>query len=117
MVAEKPSIAKSISESLGKNVSSRKGVSKICTVYEFEGSFFGDSVTFVVTSVCGHIFSTDFPRQYNNWDSVEPVELYDIDTIKVESPTKGGSIIKHLQQEAYSCTYLVLWLDCDREGC
>lgn len=23
---------------------------------------------------------------------------------------------KHLQQEARGCEYLVLWLDCDREG-
>ena len=116
MVAEKPSIAKSMSDALGHNITQRKGVSKICTVYEFSGTFFGDAVTFVVTSVCGHIYSTDFPRQYNNWDSVDPLELYDVDTIKVESPSKGGSIVKHLQQEAHSCTYLVLWLDCDREG-
>ena len=25
-------------------------------------------------------------------------------------------VCKHLQQEARSCTHLVLWLDCDREG-
>ena len=25
-------------------------------------------------------------------------------------------VCKHLQQEAKGCTYLVLWLDCDREG-
>lgn len=116
MVAEKPSIAKSISEALGSNLNIRKGVSKICSVYEYSGTFFGDPCTFVVTSVCGHIFSADFPKQYNNWKSVEPIELYDIDTVKVENNTKGGSIIKHLQHEANSCSYLVLWLDCDREG-
>lgn len=25
-------------------------------------------------------------------------------------------VCKHLQQEARGCSYLVLWLDCDREG-
>ena len=116
MVAEKPSISRSITEALGKNSSQRRGISKVCPVYEYSGSFFGDSCTYVVTSVCGHIFSTDFPRQYNNWESIDPGELYDIPTIKVETASKGGSIVKHLQQEASSCTYLVLWLDCDREG-
>lgn len=29
---------------------------------------------------------------------------------------KGGSIVKHLKSLAKRCTYLVLWLDCDREG-
>ena len=66
MVAEKPSIAKSISEALGRNFNQRKGVSKICSEYEYEGTFFGDPLTYVVTSVCGHIYSTDFPKQYNN---------------------------------------------------
>lgn len=116
MVAEKPSIAKSISDALSSNHTKRSGVSKVCPVYEFKGSFFGESVQFIVTSVCGHIFSRDFPRQYNNWESIDPLELYDVDTVKVETASKGGSIIKHLQNEANGCTYLVLWLDCDREG-
>ena len=116
MVAEKPSIARSISEALGSHPNSRRGISKICPVYEFPGIFFGDPCTFIVTSVCGHLFSADFPRQYNNWESIDPIELYDIDTVKVENQSKGGSLLKHLQQEATGCSYLVLWLDCDREG-
>jgi DNA topoisomerase-3 len=116
MVAEKPSIAKSIADALGSNYSKRSGISKVCPVYEYKGSFFGEQVFFLVTSVCGHLYSRDFPRQYNNWESIDPLELYDVDTVKVETPTKGGSLIKHLQHEANSCTYLVLWLDCDREG-
>lgn len=116
MVAEKPSIAKSISEALGRNLTQKRGISKVCPIYEFSGTFFNEPATFIVTSVCGHLYSTDFPRQYNNWDSIDPLELYDVDTIKVETPGKGGSIVKHLQQEAHGCSYLVLWLDCDREG-
>ena len=40
MVAEKPSIAKSITESLaGKNFTNRKGKSKFCPIFEFFGEF------------------------------------------------------------------------------
>jgi len=29
-----------------------------------------------VTSVTGHVFSTDFPSEYENWDAVDPVALF-----------------------------------------
>ena len=29
-----------------------------------------------MTSVCGHVFSLDFPAKFNNWDRVDPNELY-----------------------------------------
>ncbi|CAG9310955.1 unnamed protein product [Blepharisma stoltei] len=117
MVAEKPSIAKSIAEALGgNNVEKRQGASKICPVYEYNGRFFDEPAHFIVTSVAGHLFSTDFPKRFNNWNEVDPISLYDAETLKIETSMKGGNLIKHLQNEAKRCKYLVLWLDCDREG-
>jgi hypothetical protein len=70
MVAEKPSIAKAISEALSNGRSrSRRGVSKFCQVHEFHGDFFGQKAFFKVTSVTGHIYVADFPTEYQDWRS------------------------------------------------
>jgi len=77
MVAEKPSIAKSISEALSNNrYKSRKGVSKFCPVNEFSGAIFGYNAWFRVTSVAGHVYSTDFPREYQDWKKHDPADLF-----------------------------------------
>eukprot|EP00927_Polykrikos_kofoidii_P056414 TRINITY_DN50530_c0_g1_i1.p1 TRINITY_DN50530_c0_g1~~TRINITY_DN50530_c0_g1_i1.p1 ORF type:complete len:861 (-),score=130.51 TRINITY_DN50530_c0_g1_i1:243-2825(-) len=115
MVAEKPSIAQTLAEALcGKgHPSSRKGVSM--PVHEYEGDFYGQRAWFKVTSVAGHVYEVDFPPAMNNWDRTDPLELYAADIIKKESNEKA-QIPRHLQKEAKGCSYLVLWLDCDREG-
>lgn len=40
---------------------------------------------------------------------------FDAPTVRRES-NPGARICEHLKSEARSCTHLVLWLDCDREG-
>jgi DNA topoisomerase-3 len=67
-----------------------------------------------VTSVTGHVFSTDFPASYQNWDAVDPAELFGAPVL--HAPEGKGGIVKHLEREARGMDYLVLWLDCDREG-
>ena len=112
MVAEKPSIANSLAAHLAPG-GLDGGYRGSPPVHEFAGKFRGKSVTFVVTSVVGHIFSIDFPQQYSNWDTVDPVTLF---TAPVHKKAEKGHIVKHLQELATGCEYLVLWLDCDREG-
>lgn len=68
-----------------------------------------------ITSTVGHIYSLDFPSQYSNWEAVEPISLFDAETIKKESETSSkANIVQHLKQEAKNVDYVVLWLDCDR---
>jgi DNA topoisomerase-3 len=57
----------------------------------------------------------DFPEQYRSWRSVDPVELFSLPVHKVVPEDKRG-IESTLQQEARRCDWLILWLDCDREG-
>uniref|UniRef100_F6ST44 DNA topoisomerase n=2 Tax=Ciona intestinalis TaxID=7719 RepID=F6ST44_CIOIN len=86
-----------------------------CPVHEFTGKFKGETVRFKVTSVCGHVMSIDFEGKYNNWEKVDPGELFSAPTIKKEANPKLN-IIKFLEKEARDADYIVLWLDCDREG-
>lgn len=68
-----------------------------------------------MTSVCGHVMSLDFIGKYNNWDRVDPVELFSCPTEKKEAAAKL-KMPHFLSQEARGCDYLILWLDCDKEG-
>ena len=81
MVAEKPSLARSLAEILShKQFTRRKSICNACDVYEFNGSFPSGGkrgasfpARFKMTSVCGHVMSLDFQPQYNKWDQVDPV--------------------------------------------
>ena len=112
MVAEKPSICNSIAQHLAPG-GLDGGYRGSPPVHEFEGTFRGKPVTFVVTSVVGHVFSIDFPQAYQNWDTVDPASLF---SAPVTKKAEKGHIVKHLQELAVGVEYLVLWLDCDREG-
>lgn len=113
MVAEKPSIALSIASALSHGqMTTRRGATE---VHEFDGMFLGFHAHYRVTSVIGHVFSVDFPASYQDWAATDPLDLFQAPILKAESNPKAR-IAKHLSQEARACGYLVLWLDCDREG-
>lgn len=68
-----------------------------------------------MTSVCGHVLGVDFTSKYNNWDRVDPVELFSCPIEKKEA-APNLKMPAFLAQEAIGCDTLVLWLDCDKEG-
>ena len=79
MVAEKPSLARSLAEILSRrNCRRRKSLCNACDVYEFEGVFPADGqlAAFKMTSVCGHVMSLDFLPKFNKWDQIDPVSSY-----------------------------------------
>ena len=65
MVAEKPSIAESIAKALSGG--SAKGFKTSVPVYSYRGKFRGKPSNIKVTSVAGHVYTTDFPKKYQNW--------------------------------------------------
>ncbi len=71
-------------------MSSRRSVA--CNVFEYSGKFMGQEAKFKVTSVMGHVYSLDFPKEYNNWGAVDPVELYDSPVVKLEANPKVFSV-------------------------
>lgn len=68
-----------------------------------------------MTSVCGHVMSIDFPGKWNNWDKVDPADLFGCPTEKNEATSKLR-MPAFLAAEARGADYIVLWLDCDKEG-
>lgn len=71
-------------------------------VHEFEASFRGSHARFKMTSVIGHVYSLDFPPAYNSWDRVDPMELFDAETVKSESNPK---VSKQLLQQAFQTAH------------
>jgi len=111
-VAEKPSVAVSVASVLSGGRHTTRSQQSVDT-HEFEAPFLGRGrALFLVTSVRGHLFSTDFEEQYQSWD-LDPARLFDAPTRKV--PT-SAAVVAHLQREARGCGQLVLFMDSDREG-
>ncbi len=113
-VAEKPSIAQAIANGLSKGNPIFK--KKSLPVHEFMDPSFPKAphaaeVLHKVSSVAGHVFSVDFPTKFQSWESVDPLELFQAPIVR--KPCKG-SVVKHLQDEAKGCDFIVLWMDCDR---
>jgi len=68
-----------------------------------------------MTSVLGHLHSTDFPPQYKSWNGCDPSALFDAEIIKVLE-AKNKPIAKNIGQQGRNAKALFVWTDCDREG-
>jgi len=116
MVAEKPSVAKFVAESLCGNgrLGTRKGQSRAVQVFEFVGWFppAQQKCRILQTSTIGHIFGLDFEN-----GRLQPADLFYSNVKKtVEASVAKNRIVEHLQDLGKQAEYLALWLDCDREG-
>ena len=69
----------------------------------------------IMTSVSGHLLSTDFPIGYKSWKSCNPLELFTADIVQY-CKDDYMPIKKTLEKEVRSCKKLIIWTDCDREG-
>lgn len=116
MVAEKPSVAKLIAELLsGGRMHFRKGQSRAVQIYEFT-AWFGPAhqqCRILQTSTIGHVFGLDFFQ--NRVPDIADL-FHDQCKKTIEDNTAKNRIVEHLQELASEAEYLVLWLDCDREG-
>ncbi|KAL7673657.1 hypothetical protein ACOME3_008510 [Neoechinorhynchus agilis] len=121
MIAEKPSLAESISRILSHG-NCKKARSNPNPVFEWMGDGSNScglhgQCLFRMTSVCGHVMSVDFISKYNQWEKVDPCELLlkSAHIVKREANPKL-QIPKMIQRESNGCRAVVLWLDCDLEG-
>ncbi|OIV98096.1 hypothetical protein TanjilG_25961 [Lupinus angustifolius] len=116
-VAEKPSVAKSVSAILSRNqgLRVREGRSRYNKIFEFTYSIRGQPCQMLFTSVTGHLMELEFEDRYRKWHSCDPADLYHAPVRKFV-PEDKKDIKRTLEEEARRCQWLVLWLDCDREG-
>ncbi|XP_056168081.1 DNA topoisomerase 3-alpha isoform X3 [Syzygium oleosum] len=116
-VAEKPSVAKSVATLLsrGQGMRVREGRSRYNKVFEFDYSIRGRHCRMLVTSVTGHLMELDFDDRFRKWHSCDPAVLFAA-PVRKAVPQDKIDIKRTLEEEARRCQWLVLWLDCDREG-
>jgi DNA topoisomerase IA len=114
MIAEKPSIAKSLSEALSSHPKMRK-MGRGSSLFQFDGYFHNIKANFTVSSVMGHVYGADFMKQHNKWDSIDYLDLYDVPIEKNEANPKT-KIPETLNRLARGKDIICLWLDCDKEG-
>ncbi|KAH7888880.1 DNA topoisomerase [Phlebopus sp. FC_14] len=113
-VAEKPSIARSISQILsGGRCENRATQNKYIKNFDFD--YPQTNSHFTVTSVSGHLLAHDFPDAYRQWHSCDPFSLFDA-PILTTVPADNKSIERNLMNEARTANTLMIWTDCDREG-
>ncbi|CUM63196.1 uncharacterized protein PRCAT00000765001 [Priceomyces carsonii] len=113
-VAEKPSIAKEVSNILGGGrLNVRNSRNKYIKNYDFTFNFPRVGVCNVtMTSVAGHIMNIDFPQTYQ-WGKCIPGRLLDAPIIEKIS---RQDIYDNISKEARNSDKLMIWTDCDREG-
>ena len=67
------------------------------------------------TSVTGHLFELDFPPAFSSWESTALEALWTAPTLQ-RVPSDKTPLLQQLHAEARRADWLILWLDCDREG-
>lgn len=113
-IAEKPSVAKSISRILSTTCSSSRGMNKYCPNIYFEAEFNGRTSKMVFTSVLGHLFKLEFEEQ-GKWNETNPRDLLDA-RIQKTINTEHKTIASNLKKLCTTASLVVIWTDCDREG-
>jgi len=116
-IAEKPSIATSIAKGLCRGnfstLSKSLPVHEFTTTESFPKAPHATKCLHKITSVAGHVFNVDFPSSYQSWDNIDPADLFHAPIVKKACK---GSVVRHLSDTAKGVDFIVLWLDCDREG-
>ncbi|MEM2213797.1 MAG: type IA DNA topoisomerase [Candidatus Nezhaarchaeales archaeon] len=109
VVCEKDSVAKAVASTLSSGwVTLRvKGVPCYC--------FDKDGKRWIVIGLRGHLMDFDFDERFNNWDYVDPKELFKVQPIRV---IRGESAryVEVLKELGRKVEEVILALDADVEG-
>ena len=85
LVAEKPSIAKTVAQHLsGNQLTVHNTTNRYVKNYDFTFRFppsLGGECNATMTSVIGHIMHHDFEQRTRKWNSCPPAQLFDSQTV------------------------------------
>ncbi|RPB11715.1 DNA topoisomerase [Morchella conica CCBAS932] len=117
-IAEKPSIAKAVSQHMsGGQTNVRTTKNKYIKNYDFTYLFaqpWGECAV-TMTSVLGHTVEWDFDDAHRKWNSCAPGALFEARTVQVIGE-KTKDVATNITHEARNASMLFIWTDCDREG-
>lgn len=109
IISEKENAAKRIANILSRGSSKRTTIDRV-PVHRYVADG-GEDVA--VVGLRGHVFNVDYPPRYNNWFSIAPARLVEIDPIKVEEAPHIVAALRDLSREADN---VIIATDYDREG-
>ena len=115
MIAEKPSIARSIGDVVSNGSARITKGARGKILINFNGVFKGIKARYTISAVAGHIYNSDFLKEHNKWNAIDHSELYNVPTIKLEA-TKQTQMPIGIRKLAKGKDIVCLWLDCDKEG-
>lgn len=110
-VAEKNSVARELCNQLaGNRVQTRRSSPYVA---DFRYSLNQAECDMTVTAVRGHLVEIDFAEEYRKWNSVDPSILF---SCPIKASIAHADLATNLRQLSREADWLILWLDCDREG-
>lgn len=113
-VAEKPSVASSISHILSSSCNKTRGMHKYCPNIQFQTELASESVQMIFTSVLGHLFESSFPDR-GSWSETDPKDLFMADIVRDINP-EHRMVAENIRRNAEKASLVIVWTDCDREG-
>lgn len=108
-IAEKPSVAKSISQILDRNCATQRGRHKYCP-----NIYLNHEYEMIFTSVLGHLYVQDFVAK-TKWHESDPYDLFEAAIMK-SIPADTQPVVDNIRMLARTCDVIAIWTDCDREG-
>ncbi len=111
IIAEKHSVARAFAQALSSSNSYKVLSLNNIPVYEFKYK----NLRCASVGVSGHLMNFDFPREYNNWRTVDPRKLFFIQPIQVIRK-ESKKFIKVIGELSKKSKIILLALDSDVEG-
>jgi DNA topoisomerase-1 len=109
IISEKENAARRIANILSRGSSKRTTINRVPVHRYTEDG--GRDVA--VVGLRGHVFNVDYPGKYNNWFSIAPSRLVDVDPIKVSEAPHIVDALRDLSRQADA---VIIATDYDREG-